>query len=228
MQQRLKENIERVLTNIAEAAQKSGRSATDIKLVAVSKTVSIDIIRLAYNEGLVDFGENRVQELTAKYPELAEANWHLIGHLQRNKVKYIVDKVKMIHSVDSVSLAEEISKRAIAFGKVIDILVQVNVSEEKTKFGIKLGELEQFLNDVGSLKGLKIRGLMTMAPFTFDMDRVRWVFRTLKEKFDEIKTMDIAGVKMDYLSMGMSNDYMVAIEEGANIVRIGSSIFGVR
>ncbi|ADG82969.1 YggS family pyridoxal phosphate-dependent enzyme [Thermincola potens] len=224
----LRTNLEQIRRNINEAAYKSGRKPEDIKLIAVSKTVPMETIKAAWEMGVTDFGENRVQELTEKFNELPEAKWHLIGHLQKNKVKYIVDKVVLIHSLDSYPLAEEINKRAVARGKCLDVLIQVNVAREPTKFGLDLSEVDDFINAVKDLPGLAVKGLMTIAPFVGDPEAVRPVFRELKKKFDALKTMEIPSAEMKYLSMGMSNDYRIAIEEGANLVRIGTRIFGER
>ncbi|HOS70691.1 MAG TPA: YggS family pyridoxal phosphate-dependent enzyme, partial [Bacillota bacterium] len=165
----------------------------------------------------------------AKYENIEEnVNWHLIGHLQTNKVKYIIDKVALIHSVDSIGLAEEISKRAEKAGLVKDVLVQVNVAQEETKFGIEYDDTDSFVERLSGFSGIRVKGLMTIAPYYDDAELARPVFRQLKEKFDMLAAAGIPNINMKYLSMGMTNDYKVAIEEGSNMVRIGTGIFGAR
>jgi len=228
-EQVIEANINDVKERIKRAAEKSGRSADDILLVAVTKTVPVSTIELAVQKKVNEFGENRVQELIEKYDILKErCNWHFIGRLQTNKVKYIVDKVSMIHSVDRLNLAQEIQKRAEAVGRVMDILVQVNISGEDTKAGISPEELVPFLKSIADFPNIRVKGLMTIAPFASDPEDIRWVFRKLKNISIDIARENIDNIDMQYLSMGMSNDFEVAIEEGANIVRIGSSIFGER
>ena len=179
--------------------------------------------------GSRNIGENKVQEIMAKYENIEESvNWHLIGHLQTNKVKYIIDKVALIHSVDSIGLAEEINKRAEKAGLVKDVLVQVNVAQEETKFGIEYDDTDSFVERLSGLPGIRVKGLMTIAPYYDDAELARPVFRRLKEKFDMLAAAGIPNVDMKYLSMGMTNDYKVAIEEGSNMVRIGTGIFGAR
>lgn len=222
-------NLNSVRQRINKAAERSGRNPEDILLVAVSKTVGIEAIETAMKEKVLNFGENRVQELVKKYDILNEkCNWHLIGRLQTNKVKYIIDKVAMIHSLDRLGLAEEIQKRAQACNRVVNTLVQVNVSGEKTKAGISPDEVKDFVMKVSHFPNLKVKGLMTIAPYTDDPESVRWVFRHLKNIAVDIDRENIDNIDMQYLSMGMSHDFEVAIEEGANIVRIGTSIFGER
>lgn len=196
--------------------------------MAVTKTVSVDKIREAVAAGLVNLGENRVQEFQDKYPLLENVDWHIIGHLQSNKVKYIADRVSLIHSLDSLPLAETISGRMAAIGKVADVLVQVNIAQEATKFGIEPAEATNFIESAAKLPGLRIKGLMTIAPFTDNIEQVRTVFRRLRTLAAETKEIGIPGVEMNHLSMGMSNDYIVAIEEGATLIRLGSIIFGQR
>ncbi|WP_425393142.1 YggS family pyridoxal phosphate-dependent enzyme [Ekhidna sp.] len=200
-------------------------------LVAVSKTKPNADVREAYNSGHLDFGENKVQELTQKAEELPkDIRWHMIGHLQRNKVKYIVDFVHLIHGVDSFKLLKEINKRAKKADRVIDCLLQMHIAEEDTKFGLDREELDEILNSdqLKEMSNIKVVGLMGMATFTEDKDQVRREFKSLKALFDEIKNSDHTNVQMDILSMGMSGDYNIAIEEGSNMVRIGSAIFGSR
>ena len=224
-----KKNIEDVLIRVKDAAAVSGREAGDIELVAVTKTVDVDIINGAIDCGVLHIGESRVQELLEKYEQIGDVvKWHLIGHLQRNKVKYIIDKVDIIHSLDSFRLAKEINKRAENINRMIECLLQVNVSKEKTKYGISLEDVEHILEDMTFLNNIRIVGLMTIAPHVEDKEQIRQCFRTLKNKFDHISNMDFPNVKMKYLSMGMSHDFEIAIQEGANFIRIGTSIFGER
>ncbi|HEX2927680.1 MAG TPA: YggS family pyridoxal phosphate-dependent enzyme [Ruminiclostridium sp.] len=225
----ISENLNNIYFRIRTAAEKSGRKPEDIKLIAVTKTVEVERIRNVCEYGVPDFGENRVQELLEKYDKFDESiKWHLIGHLQTNKVKYIIDKVHMIHSVDSIDLAREIDSRAHKAGKKQNILLQVNVSGEESKFGIRPEEAEQYINIISQLKNISLRGLMTIAPLAENPEEIRPVFKKLYDIYIDIKSKKIDNVNMDYLSMGMSNDFEVAIEEGANIVRIGTGIFGKR
>lgn len=223
------DNLESVRTQIAIAAGRAGRSPEEITLIAVTKTVEPDRIQLVVDQGVRDLGENRVQELADKYNQVQGAvRWHLIGHLQTNKVKYIMDKVGMIHSLDRWALAEEISKRSQLAGIKIAVLVQVNVSGEVTKAGLAPEEVPDFIRAAASLPGIQIQGLMTMAPFVVNPEEARPVFRQLKQLATQIAQLQVPGVAMKHLSMGMSNDYLVAIEEGATMVRVGSRIFGSR
>lgn len=225
----IKQNLDNIYSRIKSAAEKSGRKAEDIKLIAVTKTVEVERIRNVCEYGVPDFGENRVQELLEKYDKFDESiKWHLIGHLQTNKVKYIIDKVHMIHSVDSIDLAREIDNRAEKVGKKMDILLQVNVSGEESKFGIRPGQVEEYIHIISRLENISLRGLMTIAPFAENPQEIRPVFKNLYDIYIDIKNKKIDNVNMDYLSMGMSNDFEVAIEEGANLVRIGTGIFGKR
>ncbi|NLY43966.1 MAG: YggS family pyridoxal phosphate-dependent enzyme [Clostridiaceae bacterium] len=228
---KLKENIINIKNRIARAAQKAGRSADEITLVAVTKTVAPDIINQAIELGIRNIGENKVQELLSKYDVIerkGDVHWHLIGHLQTNKVKYIVDKVDLIHSVDSIRLAEEINKRAQKINRVVDILIQVNVSQESSKFGIEVSQCDEIIRHISALPYIRIKGLMTIAPFTQDPEEVRPYFRMLRNLSIDIKQKKYDNVSMEYLSMGMTGDFEVAIEEGANLVRIGTAIFGER
>jgi pyridoxal phosphate enzyme (YggS family) len=224
----ISENIREVLEQVKLAALKANRNPFDINIVVVTKTVPVDSIEEAVSAGLKILGENRVQELTAKYPFINKAEWHLIGHLQSNKVKYIVDKVSMIHSLDSISLAEEINKRMLSLGRTMDVLVQVNIAEELTKSGICPEDTVSFIDSVRKLPGLKIKGLMTIGPYVTEPEDIRPVFRTLKQLSEKVKTMEFPEIDMIHLSMGMSNDYRVAIEEGATLIRLGSILFGFR
>lgn len=225
----ISENIKLIKERVKTAAQKSGRNAEDITIIAVSKTVELERIKTALKEGLVNLGENRVQELLEKYDALEnQCQWHLIGHLQTNKVKYIIDKVRMIHSVDSIELAEEIQKRAQKANRTIDLLVQINVSGEETKFGISPADAKEFIRKLSTFDHINVKGLMTIAPYTENPEDTREVFRELRKIFIDINAENIDNINMEFLSMGMSNDFEVAIEEGANMVRIGTSIFGKR
>lgn len=222
-------NVDEIKKVIAMAANNTNRSAEKIEIVAVTKTVPVPRIQEAMALGISNLGENRVQELESKYDEVgAEAKWHFIGHLQTNKVKDIVDKVVLIHSLDRWSLARELNKRARAIDRKIPVLVQVNIAEEDSKFGLKREETIPFIKKVQALDYLDIQGLMTMAPLVDDPEEVRPIFRSLRELAVEIESLDLNGVEMNYLSMGMTNDYQIAVEEGANLVRIGSGIFGKR
>lgn len=226
----IRENIESIRKRIADAAVRAGRDADDIKLIAVTKTVDVDKVEEAIAADALDAGENKPQELARKYEVLGDKiRWHQIGSLQTNKVKYIIDKVCMIHSLDREGLAEEIDKRASKIGRVIDCLVQVNISGEESKHGMSREEVEPFVRLVAEkYPNIKIKGLMTMAPFDAEEDEIRKVFRDLKELSDEINNMNIGNVEMRELSMGMTNDFEIAVEEGATMVRVGTAIFGKR
>ncbi len=225
----VKENLEDIKKNIEAACERSGRNADDVTLVAVTKTVEADVMNASIEFGVQIVGENRVQEIRRKYDDVKDGvAWHQIGHLQTNKVKYIVDKVDMIHSVDSIRLAQEISDRASKHQRVIDILIQVNVASETQKFGISEEDLAVLIEEVSKMPSVRVKGLMLIAPFADDPETVRPIFRRMKEIFDSTKNINYNNVEMKYLSMGMSGDYVIAIEEGANMVRIGSGIFGAR
>jgi PLP dependent protein len=225
----LRDNLENILSEVREASEKSEGSMEGIQIIAVTKTIDIERIREIVDAGIIHLGENRVQELLEKYDIIdRECNWHLIGHLQTNKVKYIIEKVKMIHSVDRLELAQEIQKRAAKAEKVMDVLVQTNVSGEETKFGIAPEGVRELMRSISLFPNIKVRGLMTIAPFYENPEETREVFRALKKIFIDIKEENIDNIDMHFLSMGMSNDFQVAIEEGANLVRIGTAIFGKR
>lgn len=197
--------------------------------MAVTKTVDVATIEEAIGLGITDIGENRVQELREKIEAIGEGvNYHLIGHLQTNKVKYIIDKVKLIHSLDRLSLVKELDKRARQRQLVIDTLVQVNVAEEESKFGLKVEEVLPFIEEVLKYENIRIRGLMTIAPYTDDEALLRKIFRTMYKLKEDISKRKYENLTMDYLSMGMTNDYKIAIEEGSNMIRVGSAIFGTR
>lgn len=223
-------NLDKVRQNIKDVAQKCGRKPEEILLLGVTKTVDIDVVEEAIELGITDVGENKPQELTRKYEAIGDkVKWHQIGSLQTNKVKYIIDKVQLIHSLDRISLAKEIQKRAEKEDLYINCLVQVNVSKEESKHGIYKEDVENFIRECSSnYDRIKIKGLMTMAPFDASREEIRSVFKDLKDLSVKISDMNIDNVEMKELSMGMSGDYEIAIEEGATIVRIGTSIFGKR
>jgi len=219
-------NIEKLKKEIAIACSKCGRNSDDITLVAVSKTVGAEEIQQAINHGCSVFGENRVQPFIEKYEHFVEeVDFHLIGHLQTNKVKFVVGKAKLIHSVDSIRLLDEIERRSKAANVVQDVLIQVNVAGEESKFGVTVDELYKLIEHNEDNKHVKIKGLMTMAPFVDDPEEIRWVFRKLRDVFIDINAKTFYNTDMEYTSMGMSGDFTVAIEEGADIIRVGSKIF---
>ncbi|MCK5757852.1 MAG: YggS family pyridoxal phosphate-dependent enzyme [Clostridiales bacterium] len=219
-------NIEKLREEIAAACSRCGRKPDDITLVAVSKTVGTEEIQQATNYGCRVFGENRVQAFLEKYEYFGEeVDFHLIGHLQTNKVKNIIGKVKLIHSVDSIRLLDEIEHRAKAANVVQDILIQVDVSGEESKFGASEDELLRLIKHNEGNSNVKIKGLMTMAPFVENSEEIRWVFRKLRDIFIDIAGKTFYNTDMEYTSMGMSGDFAVAIEEGADIIRVGSKIF---
>lgn len=225
----IKENLEEVRTRIDKVLSSKGKTVDDIVLIAVTKTKGVDMINEAIALGTTDIGENKVQEIQDKY-EMIEGNprIHMIGHLQTNKVKYIIDKVDLIHSLDRKSLAVEIQKRAEQKGIVAEVLIQVNVAEEESKFGLKVEEVASFAESLLSYPNIKVKGLMTIAPYEEDPEKTRYVFRTMKELYEEIKSKNYSNFDMEYLSMGMTNDYEIALEEGANMIRVGTGIFGKR
>lgn len=225
----IRENIEHINHLKAEAAARSGRSGEDVLLVAVTKLHDVDEINEAIDCGITDIGENKVQEIMDKFDHVKPVRWHLIGHLQTNKVKYIIDKVSMIHSVDSLRLAQEINKRAQQHNLTMDILIQVNSAEEESKFGIKTEETGQMIQDIlDTCENIRIRGLMCIAPFEENPEDARVYFAEVKKLYDEYGKMEHPHLDFQYLSMGMSGDFHVAIEEGSNLIRVGTSIFGAR
>jgi len=222
-------NLKDVNERIDEACKKAGRETQEITLIAVSKTVESDVINESITKGVTDIGENKVQEIIRKYDDIDNVKWHLIGHLQTNKVKYIIDKVDMIHSVDSEKLAVEIDKRAKKADRIIDILLQVNVADEDSKFGIQSKNVEGLVSKLSTLENVRIKGLMTIAPFYENPEDLRKYFRELREIFDNLKYNNkYTNVDMQHLSMGMTNDFEVAIQEGATMLRIGTGIYGRR
>lgn len=225
----IKENLDSVKQNIEKACNACGRAAESVKLIAVSKTKPVEDIEQAYACGCRDFGENKVQELVEKYEKMPkDIRWHMIGHLQRNKVKYIVDKVYLIHSVDSVRLAEEISKEAVKKDLTVSVLVEVNVAGEESKFGTSSEEALRLVEEIAKLPGICVKGLMTIAPFVENAEENRLYFAKLKQIYVDIIQKNIDNVCMEELSMGMTGDYEVAITEGATYVRVGTGIFGER
>lgn len=225
----LKENLANVEKNIEQACKNAGRSRDEVTLIAVSKTKPVEMLQEIYDENIRDFGENKVQELCSKMEQLpSDIRWHMIGHLQRNKVKYIVDKVAMIHSVDSLRLAETIEKEAEKKNVVVPILIEVNVAQEESKFGLKPEEVLSFIEQIASFPHIQIKGLMTIAPYVENAEENREIFRELKKLSVDIAAKNINNVTMSVLSMGMTGDYMVAVQEGATMVRVGTGIFGAR
>lgn len=223
------ENLKYVNERIQKSCLKAGRDEKEVTLIAVSKTKPVSDLMEAYQEGCREFGENKVQELVDKYEVMPkDIHWHMIGHLQTNKVKYIVDKVTMIHSVDSIKLAREISKEAQKKQVTVSILIEVNVAGEESKFGVSMEEAEPLIRKIALLDGIKICGLMTIAPYVEDGEKNRQYFADLKQLSVDIATKNIDNVNMNVLSMGMTGDYAVAIEEGATYVRVGTGIFGER
>ena len=225
----LKDQLQEVEKRIQAACDRAGRKREEVTLIAVSKTKPVETLQEAYDLGVRIFGENKVQELTAKYEALPkDIHWHMIGHLQTNKVKYIIDKAELIHSVDSLKLAETIEKEAAKHDLIADILVEVNVAEEESKFGMKMEEVIPFVEKVSAFPHVRVRGLMTIAPFVEDPEENRSIFADLHKLYIDIKKKNHDNDTVSVLSMGMTNDYEVAIEEGATMVRVGTGIFGAR
>ena len=225
----IKYNLAEVEEKICNACKRAGRDRSEVTLIAVSKTKPVEMLESCMDEGILVFGENKVQELCGKYEVLPkEVRWHLIGHLQRNKVKYITDKVELIHSVDSLRLAEAVSEDAVKKGVNANVLIEVNVAQEDSKFGVKTEETEELIRQIAILPNISVKGLMTIAPYTEVSEENRPIFRTLKQLSVDIASKNIDNVSMNILSMGMTGDYEVAIEEGATMVRVGTGIFGER
>lgn len=225
----LKENLADVEAKIVKACENSGRQRDDVTLIAVSKTKPVETLKEAYDLGVRVFGENKVQELTDKYEALPkDIQWHMIGHLQRNKVKYIIDKVALIHSVDSIRLAETIEKEAAKHNITANILIEVNVAKEESKFGLMPEELDEFIDKIKDFNHIQVKGLMTIAPFVENPETNREIFRSLRKLSVDISNKNVDNVNVSILSMGMTNDYTVAVEEGATMVRVGTGIFGAR
>ena len=225
----LAQNYKTVKENVTKACEQAGRSEQEVTLLAVSKTKPVDMLMDVYRAGARDFGENKVQELVDKIPQMpSDVRWHMIGHLQRNKVKYIVGKVALIHSVDTYRLAEEINIQAKKRGIIVPILVEVNIAGEETKFGTTAEDAMLLVEEISKLENVRIRGLMTIAPFVENPEDNRLYFRKIKQLSVDITNKNIDNVSMEILSMGMTGDYEVAIEEGATMVRVGTGIFGAR
>ena len=225
----IKEKIEIVQKRIEEACNRSGRDKKDVTLIAVSKTHPVEAIEEAYRNGCRDFGENKVQDLVDKYEQLPkDIRWHLIGHLQTNKVKYIIDKVYLIHSVDSLHLAETINSEAIKHNLIVNIMIEVNIAKEESKFGVFAEDAKELIKEISKLSNVKVCGLMTIAPYVENSEENRQYFVNLKELFIDIARENIDNVTMNNLSMGMSGDYEIAVEEGATYIRVGTFIFGER
>ena len=224
-----KKNLDVIEENICKACKKANRSRDEVTLIAVSKTKPVSDLQAVYDLNIRDFGENKVQELKDKIEVMPDdIKWHMIGHLQRNKVKYIIGKVELIHSVDSLRLAEEISKQAVKNNVTANILIEINIGDEDSKFGIKADNVISLVRDIASLPNISIKGLMCVAPYVVDSEENRPLFHKIKDLSVDIMAENIDNVSMSILSMGMSNDYQVAIEEGATMVRIGSNLFGKR
>lgn len=225
----LKENLLTVENKVAEACKRAGRDRSEVTLIAVSKTKPVEMLREIYAEGIRDFGENKVQEMCEKMDQMpADIKWHMIGHLQRNKVKYIVGRTELIHSVDTYRLAEEINIHAKKKNITVPILVEVNIANEESKFGISAEETILLVEDISKLENVRIKGLMTIAPYVVDAEENRLYFRKIKQLSVDITNKNIDNVSMEILSMGMTGDYEAAIEEGATMVRVGTGIFGER
>ena len=225
----LKEQLQDVEQKIQAACDRAGRDRSEVTLIAVSKTKPVPVLQEAYDLGVRIYGENKVQELTEKYEVLPDdIHWHLIGHLQTNKVKYIIDKAELIHSVDSMKLAETIEKEAAKKNITARILIEVNVAEEESKFGLHVDEVIPFISEIAKFPHIKVCGLMTIAPFVENPEENRPIFAKLRKLSVDIMNKNIDNVNVSILSMGMTNDYQVAIEEGATMVRVGTGIFGAR
>ena len=225
----LKENLANVEKNIEQACKNAGRNRNEVTLIAVSKTKPVEMLQEIYDENIRDFGENKVKELCSKMEQLpSDIRWHMIGHLQRNKVKYIVGKVELIHSVDTYRLAEEINIQAKKQNVIVPILVEVNIAHEESKFGISAEDAILLVEEISRLENIRIKGLMTIAPYVENPEDNRLYFRKIKQLSVDITNKNIDNVSMEILSMGMTGDYMVAIEEGATMVRVGTGIFGER
>ena len=225
----IRENISEVKEKIRAACEKSGRSPEDVTLIAVSKTKPVSAIREAYEAGIRDFGENKVQELMEKIPALpSDIRWHMIGHLKRNKVKYLIGRVALIHSVDSLRLAEEISRESLRKGVETDLLMEVNIAGEESKYGVVPSDAALLAESIAALPAVRLKGLMTVAPYVESPEKNRLYFQKLRELSVDISRKNIDNVNMNVLSMGMTGDYGIAVEEGAVYVRVGTGIFGER
>lgn len=218
-----------VQERVKKACDKAGRSYDEVTVIGVSKTVEADVMNASIEIGVKDLGENRVQEILRKYDDVVlGANWHLIGHLQSNKVKYIISLVDMIHSVDSLKLAQEINKQAKKCDKIMKVLIQVDMADEDSKFGVSPENVRSLVEEMMLLESIEIQGLMFIAPFIKDMEIIRPYFKDMKTLFDSLKDIDHPRVNLKHLSMGMTNDFEIAIEEGATLLRVGTGIYGPR
>lgn len=225
----IRDNLEIVRRRIEEACQRAGRDASEVTLIAVSKTKPVPMLEEAYEGGARDFGENKVQEIQAKYGSLPDdVRWHMIGHLQRNKVHQVLGKAVLIHSVDSLRLARQIEEEAAKKNMEVDILLEINVAKEESKYGFFMEDAEAAIREISTFPRVHIRGLMTIAPFVENPEENREIFKKLYEFAVDIGRKNIDNVTMDVLSMGMTGDYEVAVEEGATMVRVGTGIFGER
>ena len=224
----IKKNLEEINNNIEKACLKAGRKPSDIQIIGVTKTIDIERINILKDVGIKTVGENKAQELLEKYDSIQDASWHFIGNLQTNKVKYIIDKVELIQSVNSLKLLNEINKRAFNINKNIPILLEINIANEPSKNGITEEEIPFFLENMQSFKNITLNGLMCIAPFVENIEQNAQYFRKMRKLFVDIKAKNKDNINMRYLSMGMTNDYSIAIEEGANMIRIGTGIFGKR
>ena len=223
------ENLAQVRKHMEEACRRAGRQTDEVTLIAVSKTKPVGMLMEAYEAGARDFGENKVQEILVKRPEIpADARFHMIGHLQRNKVRQVIDQVTLIHSVDSLRLAEQIEHEAAKKELHVDILLEVNVAREESKFGFFLEEVEAALREISKYPHITVKGLMTIAPYVEDPEENRDIFKKLHQVFIDMKSKNIDNSSMSVLSMGMTGDYQVAIEEGSTMIRVGTGIFGAR
>ena len=225
----IRKNLEEVEKKIQQACDKAGRDRSEVTLIAVSKTKPIEDLMEAYNAGIRAFGENKVQELADKIEKMPkDIHWHMIGHLQRNKVKYIVGKVDLIHSVDNEELAKEINKRAEKAGVKQDILIEVNIADEDTKYGVTADKVNELYVNISKLPYVNVRGVMCIAPNVDNPELNRQYFVKLNKIFVDIMNIMVDNSRVDVMSMGMTGDYQVAIEEGATMVRVGTGIFGAR
>ncbi|UCF78925.1 MAG: YggS family pyridoxal phosphate-dependent enzyme [Candidatus Eiseniibacteriota bacterium] len=225
----LRSRLDRLLERVAAAAARAGRDASEITIVAVVKTVPVRLIEEAIDAGITHVGENRVQEAFQKFAEIGpRVTWHMVGHLQRNKVNRALEIFNVIQSVDSLRLAGAISERAVTTRRVVDVLLEVNTSGEETKYGFAPDELCEAAEEIDRLEGLRTRGLMTVGPFVADPEEARHSFVLLRNLRDRVSTLGLANVEMRELSMGMTNDFEVAVEEGATMIRVGTAIFGER
>lgn len=228
-EQDLRNNLKEVEERIMQACIRAGRKREEVTLIAVSKTKPISMLETIYKEGIREFGENKVQELCEKADCMnSDIHWHMIGHLQRNKVKQVIQKACMIHSVDSLRLAEQIESEAAKQDRIVSVLIEVNVAQEETKYGVFLFEVQELIQKIALMPHIKVKGLMTSAPYVTNPEENREYFKNLYQLYIDIQKKNIDNVNMEILSMGMTNDYEVAIEEGATHIRVGTGVFGER